>query len=65
MEKTSQVLIYLATHPAARIRFHASAMILNIHFDALYLSEPRARSRLVGYFSLAVSQEKKRTPTNR
>jgi hypothetical protein len=29
---------YLATHPDATIRYHASDMILNIHSDASYLS---------------------------
>ena len=52
MEKTIQLLDYLATHPAAKVRYHASSMILNIHSDASYLSEPRARSRLAGYFFL-------------
>ena len=40
MKKTIQLLDYLVTHPAAKVRFHASSMILNIHSDALYLSEP-------------------------
>merc|ERR1712194_851263 len=52
MEKTIQLLDYLATHPAAKVRYHASSMVLNIHSDASYLSELRARSRLVGYFFL-------------
>jgi hypothetical protein len=52
MEKTIQLLDYLATHPAAKVRYHASSMVLNIHSDASYLSEPRARSRLAGYFFL-------------
>ena len=34
MEKTIQLLDYLATHPAAKVRFHASSMILNIHSNA-------------------------------
>ena len=42
----------MATHPAAKIRFHASDMILNTHSDASYLSETRAISRLAGYFFL-------------
>ena len=47
-----QLIDYLATHPAAKVRFHASEMVLNIHSDASYLSETRARSRLAGYFFL-------------
>jgi hypothetical protein len=33
-----QLLDYLATHPDAKIRFHASAMRLHIHSDASYMS---------------------------
>jgi hypothetical protein len=35
---TNQLLDYLATHPYATIRYHASDMILHIHSDASYLS---------------------------
>jgi hypothetical protein len=34
---TNQLLDYLATHPDATIRYHASDMILHIHSDASYL----------------------------
>jgi hypothetical protein len=34
---TNQMLYYLATHPDATIRYHASDMVLNIHSDASYL----------------------------
>jgi hypothetical protein len=51
MEKTKQLLDYLATHPDATIRFHASDMILNIHSDASYLSAANAHSRACGLFS--------------
>jgi hypothetical protein len=47
-----QLLDYLATHPDATIRFHASAMILHINIDASYLSVSNARSRLGGLFYL-------------
>jgi hypothetical protein len=40
-----QLLDYLASNPDAKIRFHASEMIMNIHSDASYLSEPNAQSR--------------------
>ena len=39
-----QLMDYFATHPHATIRYYASDMILNIHSDASYLSESRARS---------------------
>ena len=50
LEKAYQVLDYLATHPNAVVRFRASDMVMNIHSDASYLSEPKARSRACGHF---------------
>jgi hypothetical protein len=49
---TDQLLDYLATHPEAAIRYHASDMVLLIHSDASYLSISNARSRLGGLFFL-------------
>jgi hypothetical protein len=43
-------LNYCATHPDAKLRYHASDMILKIHSDASYLSESKARSRSAGHF---------------
>jgi hypothetical protein len=34
LDKAYQVLDYLATHPNAVVRFHASNMVMNIHSDA-------------------------------
>ena len=51
MDKALQVLDYLATHPDATIRFHATDMVMNIHSDASYLSAPNSRSRACGHFS--------------
>jgi hypothetical protein len=45
-----QLLDYLAHNADAKVLFHASDMILNIHSDALYLSEAKARSRVCGHF---------------
>jgi hypothetical protein len=47
---TNQLLDYLATHPDANIRCHASDMILHIHNDASYLSDSNVRSHLGGLF---------------
>ena len=47
-KKCTQLLDYLATHDNARICYHASDMVLNIHSDASYFSETRARSRVAG-----------------
>jgi hypothetical protein len=49
---TNQMTDYLATHPDATIRYHASDMVLHIHSDASYLSVSNARSRLGGLFFL-------------
>ena len=42
LERCIQLLDYLASNNLAKVRFHASDMIMNIHSDALYLSAPRA-----------------------
>jgi hypothetical protein len=51
---TNQLLDYLATHPDATIRYHASDMVLHIHIDASYLSVSNARSRQGGLFFCGV-----------
>ncbi len=38
---SNHCLDYLATHPTATIRYHASDMILNVHSDAAYLVAPK------------------------
>jgi hypothetical protein len=48
----TKLLNYAATHPDGSIRFHASGMILHLHSNASYLSEPKARSRVGGIFFL-------------
>jgi hypothetical protein len=50
MAKCCQLLDYLTYHSEAKIRFYAPDMIMNIHSDASYLSEGRARSRTCGHF---------------
>jgi hypothetical protein len=47
---TDQLLDYLATHPDATIRYHASYMILHIHSDPSYLSVSNTRSSICGLF---------------
>jgi hypothetical protein len=49
---TNRLLDFLATHPDATIRCHASDMILHIHSDVSYLSVSNAQSRLGGLFFL-------------
>ncbi len=50
MARCTQLLDYLSGHADAKVRFHASDMILNIHSDASYLSEANARSSACGHF---------------
>ena len=52
-DECTWVLDYTASNPDARIRYHASDMILYRHSDASYLSETRALSRAGGYFFLS------------
>ena len=51
----TKLLNYAATHPEATIRYKASDMILHIHSDASYLSKPKARSRVGGFFFLGTN----------
>jgi hypothetical protein len=59
---TKPMLNYLATHPDATIRYHASDIILHIHSDASYLSVSNARSRLGGLFFCGNKSPEQDTP---
>jgi hypothetical protein len=50
---TVHLLNYCATNPDACLRYKAIDMVLYIHSDASYLSEPKARSRSGGHFFLS------------
>jgi hypothetical protein len=50
-DKVIRLLNYCATHLEAKLRYHASDMILNIHSDASYLSEREAKSRAGGFLT--------------
>jgi hypothetical protein len=52
-EKINQLLNYCETNPDATIQYAASDMVLHIHSDASYLSEPKARSRIGGHLLLS------------
>ena len=56
METMTYFLNYCATHPDASITYEASDMILHVHSDASYLTEPRARSRVGGHFYMSDKQ---------
>ncbi len=53
MQRTRHLLDYVATHPDAIVSYAKSNMILSVHSDASYLSEPKARSRAGGHFFLS------------
>ena len=53
MQRTHHLLDYVATHPDAILSYTKSDMILGIHSDASYLSEPKAQSRAGGHFFLS------------
>jgi hypothetical protein len=57
MEKCKQFLDYAATQEDAVITYRKSDMVLAIHSDALYLSEPKARSRAGGHFFLSENDQ--------
>jgi hypothetical protein len=52
IQAISHILDYCSTHPESTIRYFASDMQLKIHSDTSYLSEPNAKSRIVGYLYL-------------
>ena len=56
------LLDYCATNPNATIRYTPSDMILKIHSDASYLSEPKALSRCGGHFYLGSKPVRVHTP---
>ena len=63
---TLWLINYAATHPNAKIRYTASDMILYIHSNASYLSEPQARSHAGGHYLLSAKRLYMKTPpTNR
>ena len=53
MANTKLFLDYAATHQDAVITYRASDMVLVVHSDASYLSEPKARSRAGGHFFMS------------
>jgi hypothetical protein len=53
LENTMKLLDYLGSQEEAVLSYHASDMIVAVHSDASYLSEPGARSRAGGHFFLS------------
>ena len=55
LERCIQLLDYLAGNNPAKVRFHASDTIMNIHSAASYLSAPgQAQSRTCGHFFMGL-----------
>ena len=52
-DATVWLLNYAASHPNATICYNASDMVLHLHSDASYLSDPGARSRVGGHYFLS------------
>ena len=57
MKKTKLFLDYAATHPDAVLTYRKSDMVLAVHSDASYLTEPQARSRAGGHHYLSSDVE--------
>eukprot|EP00804_Cyclotella_cryptica_P009773 CCRYP_013228-RA/>CCRYP_013228-RA protein AED:0.39 eAED:0.39 QI:0/0/0/1/0/0/2/0/234 len=55
MKQTRQLLDYLASQDDDVLTYNASEMILGVHIDASYLSEPNARSCAGGHFFLSTN----------
>ena len=53
MENIKLFLDYAASHQDAILTYQASDMVLIVHSDASYLSEPKARSRAGGHFFMS------------
>jgi hypothetical protein len=50
MGRCIDLLNYLASNQDAKVCFHASDMVMNIHSDVSYQSETKACSRACGHF---------------
>ncbi len=57
MELCKKFLDFMATQEEAILTYPASELVLAIHSDALYLSEPKARSRAGGHMFMASNEE--------
>jgi hypothetical protein len=58
----SHLVDYCSTHPESTIRYFASDMQLNIHSDTSYLSEPKVKSIIGGYFYLGNKTDSPKEP---
>ena len=59
MRQTLQLLDYLATQEDAELSYHVNDMVLAVHSNASYLSEPsKAHSRACGHFFICKADPK-------
>ena len=56
-KQITQFLNYSATHPDAITEYRKIGMILHIHSNASYISEPEAQNRAGGYFPLGTKSK--------
>ena len=63
-QQITRLLDYCASHPDASIMYNASDMILHVHSDASYLSAPKARSKVGGFFFLSSRPVNVKHPEN-
>ena len=63
-KKTTKLLNYLATHPEAVIKYHASGMQIYVHSDASYLYVNKSRSRTGGIHYLIDPPTNTQDPDN-
>jgi hypothetical protein len=57
MRQTLQLLSYLAAQEDALLTYHANDMVLAVHSNASYVSEPKEQSRVRGHFFLLPFKE--------
>ena len=57
-KRSKNIFDYCATHSNAGVRFHTSDMMLVMHSNGSYLSEPESKSRAAGHFYLSKINEK-------
>jgi hypothetical protein len=62
IKAVSHLIDYCSTHPECTIKYYASNMQLKTHSDASYLSEPKTKSHIGGYFYLGNATDSSATP---
>ena len=58
-QKINHLLDYLDIHPDAKLRYHASNMMLHCDSDIAHLVKTNARSRVGGFYDLSSKENPK------